>query len=145
MERKTEDLLNCLNKTEKSYDDYLSENGDCFIEGTPGEFWENLIKKQDLKKVDIINRANMGYTYFFDIIKEKKTPSRDVIIKMIIAMKGSLDECQEILRLYGWASLYPKIKRDSIIIFAINHGFGVMQTDELLSKNGEALLTHEQK
>ena len=135
--KKTDDLIQQLKKNNTVYNNYLSENKDCFLENDYSDFWNKVIKLSGKKKTDIINSADVGYTFFYDIIKGKKTPSRDTIIKIFIALQVDLEHLQNALRLYNWAHLYPKIKRDSIIIFAISHNYSLMQTEILLDEHSE--------
>ncbi len=143
MAKKTEDLLNQLNSKNKSYDEYLYENNECFLENDLSKLWKTLIKKSNMKKADIINRANIGYTFFYDILKGKKHPSRDTLVRIFLAMQLDIDSCQGVLRLYEWSALYPKIKRDSILIYAMMHNYTLSETEELLEKNGEKALKNQ--
>lgn len=138
--RNTEDLLNQLKLDTLSYGEYLSENEDCFLKNDLSQFWKTVIGSTDMKKSDIINKADIGYTFFYDILKGKKHPSRDTLIRIFIAMRLDIDTCQEALRMYEWAALYPKIKRDSILIYCLAHNFSLQQSEELLEKNGEKAL-----
>ncbi len=140
MNKKTEDLLNQLKKENISYNEYLCENQDCFIDNDISQFWKKIITESNMKKTDIINKADIGYTFFYDILKGKKHPSRDMLIKILLVMGCDLEIFQEALRIYEWAALYPKIKRDSILIYAINHNFSLQQTAELLENNSEKAL-----
>ncbi|MFR6495062.1 MAG: hypothetical protein ACLUOF_00475 [Ruminococcus sp.] len=47
-------------------------------------------------------------------------------------MQLNLDETQTALRIAKLALLYPKDKRDSILIYGIEHGKSVMDINELL-------------
>ena len=138
--RNTEDLLNQLKLDTLTYGEYLTENEDCFLKNDFSSFWKNIIDLSGMKKSDIINKADIGYTFFYDILKGKKHPSRDTLIKLFIALRLDLDFCQEALRMYEWAALYPKIKRDSILIYCLTHNFSLQQSEELLEKNGEKAL-----
>lgn len=140
MNKKTEDLLNQLKLGTLSYGEYLSENEDCFLKNDLSQFWKTVIGSTDMKKSDIINKADIGYTFFYDILKGKKHPSRDTLIRIFIAMRLDIDTCQEALRMYEWAALYPKIKRDSILIYCLAHNFSLQQSEELLEKNDEKAL-----
>lgn len=140
MNKKTEDLLNQLKKENIGYDEYFNENRDTFLDNDISQFWKRAVVSCGMKKADIINKADIGYSFFYDILKGKKHPSRDTLIKILLVLSCDLDVFQEALRLYGWAALYPKIKRDSIIIYAINHNFSLYQTEELLKNNNEKVL-----
>ena len=138
--KNTEDLLNQLKLDTLSDCEYLSENEDCFLKNDLSQFWKTVIGSTDMKKSDIINKADIGYTFFYDILKGKKHPSRDTLIRIFIAMRLDIDTCQEALRMYEWAALYPKIKRDSILIYCLAHNFSLQQSEELLEKYGAFLV-----
>lgn len=137
MNKKTDDLMNQLKRENIKYNEYLSENEDVFLNNDISQFWKKVIGLSETKKTDIVNKADIGYTFFYDIIKGKKHPSRDVIIKIFIALKIDVEYCQEALRIYEWSALYPKIKRDSILLYAIMHKYSLQQTEELLDDNNE--------
>ena len=42
------------------------------------------------------------------------------------------DDCQKTLRICGLSELYPRFRRDSIIIYAVAHGLTVYELNELL-------------
>lgn len=138
--KKTTELLNILKKESIKYDEYLCNNEEYFINGDVTVFWKKVIEEKDMKKSDIINKADVGYTFFYDILNGKKHPSRDTLLKIFIAMQLSIDTCQEGLRIYEWAALYPKVKRDSVIIYAIMHKYSLRMTEELLEANNEKVL-----
>lgn len=140
MNKKTEDLLNQLKLENSTYYEYLYNNKDCFLDTDISQFWKRIIAESNMKKNDIINKADIGYTFFYDILKGKKHPSRDMLIKILLVMNVDIDIFQEALRIYEWAALYPKIKRDSILIYAINHNFSLQKTVELLENNSEKAL-----
>lgn len=140
MAKKTEDLLKQLKAKNISYEDYLFNNNENFIECDCDKFWSKIFSMTDMKKADIINKADIGYTFFYDIIRCRKKPSRDSLIRIFMAIKLDLEYLQEALRVYEYAALYPKIKRDSIIIFCVNRKFTLSQSNELLAKNNEKAL-----
>lgn len=134
---RTEELLEQLKLKDISYEQYLAENEDSFICEDLTAFWSEMTKKCGMSKVDIINKADIGYTYFYSVIGGRNYPSRDTIIKIFIAMGLPLEDCQDALRLYNWAQLSPRIKRDSMVIFALTHDMSLYKLEELLEKNGE--------
>lgn len=140
MRKSTDNLLNELNHEKCNIEKYLQSNPESFVFDSINEFWENAISRSGLSKSNIINKADFSYCYFYDVINGRKIPGKDKIIRLILTMNLSVDDCQEALRLSGRSSLYPRIKRDSIIIYAINQGLTVYQTSELLIKCGEDAL-----
>lgn len=137
MPKTTSELLNELNDKGADIEKYIVSNPESFINNDIKEFWEAIIDKSTLSKSSIINKADFSYCYFYDIIKGRKIPGRDKIIRLILAMKANLDDCQDALRISGKSALYPKIKRDSILIFALNNNLSIYDANELLLKYGE--------
>lgn len=137
MRKSTEDLLEELQNENCKIDEYLKGNGESFVYDKIKDFWEAAIEKSGYSKSNIINKSDFSYCYFYDVINGRKIPGRDKIIRLILTMKLSVDECQEALRISGRSALYPRIKRDSIILFAISNGLSIYQLSELLADAGE--------
>ena len=135
--RKTDELLEELKFKSTDIQEYIENNPDSFIEINLKEFWNGIINSSEMTKSDIINKSDFSYVYFYDVISGKKIPTSDKIIRLVLAMHLSLQQCQTALRYCGKSQLYPRIKRDSLLIFAITHGYTVFQTQELLIKSGE--------
>ena len=55
-------------------------------------------------------------------------------------MELTLEDCQNTLKLYNWAQLYAKDKRDSAMIYAFNHKMTVWQLNEMMSENSIEVL-----
>ena len=65
----TGDLLKQLKAENVSYSQYLEENSDSFVQKDIVAYWENVLSQYKMKKIDIINKSDVGYTFFYDIIK----------------------------------------------------------------------------
>lgn len=140
MAKRTNDLMEELSGQDTDLDRYFEENPTSFINVDIKEFWKNAVDTSSKTKSDIINKADMSYCYFYDVINGRKIPSKDKIIRIVLAMNLNLDDCQEALRISGKSALYPRIKRDSILIYAINKGYSIYQTNDLLLEHGEEML-----
>ena len=115
MRKSTEDLLEELQNENCKIDEYLKGNGESFVYDKIKDFWETAIEKSGYSKSNIINKSDFSYCYFYDVINGRKIPGRDKIIRLILTMHLSVDECQEALRISGRSALYPRIRRDAII------------------------------
>ncbi len=135
-----EALLCDLKRKGSSYKEFYEKNCYKLVNVNFNEYWTELFKNYKLKKNDIINKSDIGYTYFYDILRGEKHPSRDILLKIFTAMKLPLEECDKCLALYNWASLNPRIKRDSIVIYGIFHNLTLTQLQALLEENGENTL-----
>ncbi len=135
--KNTEELLKQLKSKSCDIQEYLDDNPNSFIEISLRDFWRKMIEKCGMSKSNIINKSDFSYVYFYDVIAGKKIPTSDKIIRLALTMHLSLEECQLALKYSGKAALYPKIKRDSVLIYAIERGFSVSQTQALLYESGE--------
>ncbi|MBO5066000.1 MAG: hypothetical protein J6D06_07810 [Clostridia bacterium] len=135
-----EALLSDLKNRNFSYNDFYKKNRDKLTNIKVSEYWADIFRIYKVKKTDIINKSDIGYTYFYDILRGKKHPSRDVLLKIFLAMDLPLEECQKCLAIYSWANLNPFIKRDSIVIYGLFHKLTLTQLQSLLEENGENTL-----
>lgn len=138
--KKTQDLLEELKSKNIDINTYLENNTDSLIEINLKNFWDGVVKNSGMSKSDIINKSDFGYVYFYDVINGRKIPSTDKIVRLALATKMTLEQCQTALKYSGKSPLYPRIKRDSVLIFAITHNYDIYQTAELLLKEGLAEL-----
>lgn len=129
----TEKLLELLKKT-GSIDAYLQENKDFLLDCNIKEYLMALIREKGITIVQLASDAQLSERYCFQLLSlsNPRRPSRDVLLSMCIGMQLNLDETQTALRIAKLALLYPKDKRDSILIYGIEHGKSVMDINELL-------------
>ncbi len=140
LKKNTDELLKELTDKGCDIQEYIDSNPNSFIEINLNKFWHGLIEKSGMKNADIINKSDFSYVYFYDVASGKKIPSRDKILRLILAMHLTLDDCQTAMHYCGKAKLYPRIKRDSLLIYAIEQKLTVGLTQELLKEKGEERL-----
>lgn len=143
MNRKTTDellkILNSLNtsseletftqnklhtNTKQSFSDYLTE----------------CLATSDLTPSQLIQSAQIQRNYGYQILNGTKKPGRDKVLSLCLALKLSLSEVQRALTIAQEGALYPKNKRDTILIFCINNHMSVLETNDLLYQFDETLL-----
>ena len=137
MAKTTTELLKELKRQSCSLPDYLSNYKDTFVNEDVKAFWENIIESKNYSKSNIINKADFSYCYFYEVINGRKAPTKDKVVRLALAMKMTVDECQRALKVSGRSFLHPKNRRDSILIYAIEQQMTVIQCNNLLSDNGE--------
>ncbi|MBR0413906.1 MAG: hypothetical protein IJI67_02400 [Clostridia bacterium] len=140
LKKKTDELLAELKLKNLDIQEYIDQNENSFIEISLKEFWSELLERSGKSKSNIINAADISYIYFYEIIQGKKVPKKDKIIRLILAMELELDDVQTALRYCNQSPLYPRIKRDSLLIYAIENHYSIYQTQALLLENGETEL-----
>jgi len=111
---------------------------------TPAESFHkyitNCIRNSKMSQSQIIQKSQLQRNYAYQILNGTKKPGRDKVIALCLAMSMDLKGVQKALTLANEGALYPKLKRDSIIIFAINKTLSVLDTNELLYDMGEEIL-----
>ncbi len=137
MKRKpTEELLEKLAKT-KQLDDYLKENKEFMVDSSLCELLNQLLKEKNCSKIEAIKGAELNEIYGYQIFSGKRIPSRDKLICIAIGIELSLEETQTLLKSAGFAPLYPKHERDSILIFGIQGKNTVPQINMMLYERNQ--------
>ena len=121
-------------------ENFLKVNRDELSTASLAEQIQTLIASKGLTRSDVVKASNLNEVYAYQIISGARRPSRDKLLCLCIAMKATLDETYELLIHGGFAPLYVRSQRDSIIIFAISHEETILQLNNNLYDHGEALL-----
>ena len=135
----TDELLKILEKS-KNIDCYLENNSDSIIDIELRDYLENIMLERNISIPELIKRSNLASVYVYKILAGERMPGRDKLLCIAIGMQMSLQEIQMALRIAGHSLLYPKTKRDSIIIFAVNHNANLAECNETLYELGENIL-----
>lgn len=139
IKKPTDELMESLNSS-PSIDNYLQKEQDYLITASLAVYLNQLISDKNLKKSQVIKDAELNEIYGYQIFSGKRLPSRDKLISLAFGLALSLEETQQLLKYAGFSPLYPKNKRDSIIIWGINHHFNICQTNEELYNQAEETL-----
>lgn len=132
MKKSTSELLEILKKSPDipTYTDRVSGN---LIEQLPlHTYLLKILEEKQLKRSDVAHASGLDRGYVYDIFAGKKTPSRDKLLALCFALRLSDVQVQRLLNSTGYAQLYPRIERDSIILFALSHHLSLLDANELL-------------
>ena len=125
------------NQNEFSYDPQVGK----YIKDVLGERWQK-IKIPDISK---------SYLYQLIPAKEippktvKNNPDRKMLLAIAIALNFSVDETQHLLKYAKEPELYPRNSFDSTIIYALEHGCSIIETNILLENLNCDLLIFGEK
>ena len=136
-ERLTDDLLKQLLAADCP-EDYLDHEQLVSQELTA--YLEQLRAAQGMSKADVIRESELNSTFVYDMFQGKSKPGRDNAIKLAFGLRCSLKQTQRLLRLSGMAELWPKKRRDAIIIWCIEQGKDLATCDDELWRLGEKTL-----
>ncbi len=141
MQRKsTTELLKELENF-SSFEEYRKANKDSLIKKTLSEYLCDLLSERNLTKAEVIRKAEAGESYSYQLFSGVKcTPKRDKLICLSIGMDLTVNETNSVLKLAGLLPLYPRAKRDSIIIMNMNAHKSVIEINEALFEENEETL-----
>lgn len=100
----------------------------------------NLLDRADISASDWIAAADISRSYGYQILRGERIPGRDILLRTALALHLSVEETQRLLTLGGCAVLYPRLRRDAAVIFALNQSLSLLETESLLSSLPERSL-----
>ncbi len=136
LEKNTSDLQQEL-LSKPNLDRILSENAASFQQESATALLNRLYERTGLSKITLAKRSGMSEIYLRQIFGGQRTPSRDRLLSLCCAMDATLEETQEVLKRSSLARLYPKNRRDAIILHGIAHGTPLMEINDILFQEGE--------
>lgn len=84
--------------------------------------------------------AMLSRSFTYQLCSGDRVPGRDIVLRLALALVLTVDETQQLLRAAQKGVLYPRVRRDAIIIFCLNRKKGIYEADELLTSHGETSL-----
>lgn len=137
-EHLTEDLIARL-RAAANPQEYLDEG--VTMDRTLPDYLADLLAEKNLKRATVIRSSGVHPTVAYDIFSGKCThPGRDKMIMLAFGLNCTLAEAQRVLRLAGVSELWPKVRRDAIIAWCIDHGKSRAACDDELWDFGEKTL-----
>ena len=139
--RKSTDTLRTELESVRSIHEFLEKN-DTFIEQMDGiQMLKEMIASSGMTKAALAKEAGMSDVYLHQILSGKRMPSRNKLICICIGMKASLEQTQSLLRKCGLAELYPKSRRDAVVMFGLMHQNSLFEINAMLFEADEEALT----
>lgn len=140
-EKSTTSLLETLKK-KTSYENIRDELTDSQYCVNLAEYLHGIAEERGMKQSDILRCSGLKKSYFYQLFHgEKEKPSRDTLVQLGFGFGFGVEEMQAFLKHLNTAQLYPRIARDGVIIYALQHGLDIVKCDILLDENGEEPLT----
>jgi len=141
METTTTRLTKVL-KSGKDIHIILQENDSSISTPTLQEHLEKLMYSKGLKRQDVIKRAELDGNYVNQLFSGIKTkPGRDHTLSLAFGFGLDKGETDRLLKIAGVGALYPKNKRDAVIIHSLENGKSVTETNEVLGSLGLGILS----
>ena len=136
-ERLTEELLERL-LAAQTPEVYLDQG--LTIDRELSDYLHELLVAKGLKRADVVRASGLNGTFVYDVFAGKSRLGRDHALMLAFGLGCDLRETQRLLRLDGVSELWPKVRRDAILIWCVKQGFTRSQADDELYRLGEKTL-----
>ena len=123
-------------KNARSFGDFLKRNRENMLEADLSKYLMELLAQKGLKRAQVMENSGVDKAFVYQIFNGSKRPSRDKLIAITFGMHLNEEETQRVLKIAGHSELYPRVPRDALILFSIQRGVDIWQTDDALDKNG---------
>ena len=137
-ERLTEDLVKRLMASE-TLESYLAEDG-ATLSRSLTDYLRELLRDRRINRADVARASGVNTTFVYDIFGGKSMPGRDTAIMLAFGLGCNVQETQRLLRLAGVSELWPKRRRDAIILWCVKQGMTRAACDDELYRLGERTL-----
>ncbi len=134
----TEELLNEL---------LASNDPEEFINQHPCEkralapYLNEMLVAHGKERNEVIRASNLDHTYAYQILAgTRANPSRNKVLQLAFAIGLTPRETDRALQAAGASHLYCKDRRDAIIIFCLDRGVQLQETNETLYRLGEEVV-----
>ena len=129
----TEELLKTIFKLDdiKKALDFQEEK---YIFPEFNDYISKLSDKKNESHEKIISRANLERSFGHKLFAGSRKPSRDTVIQLAFGFEADVELAQEMLKVAGKSPLYPRIKRDVVIIYCLYNHVSLEKTQMYLSE-----------
>ena len=136
MRRKDTNILQEELRRAESLEKFEEENHFELHDQSVSEYLNELLIKYDAKRAEIAKKANIDEGYMYQIFNGRRNAKRDKLLRLAFGFPLTLEETQRLLQLGGCGELYVRRKREVYLMFALERGYDVLQTNELLYDKG---------
>lgn len=127
----TGELMNEIKKS-PYINQFLTENENELYNPQLKEHLAALLKEKRMNKTQVIRGGALNENYAYQIFSGLRYPSRDKLIQLAVGFGLDIEETARLLKIADVGALYPRNRRDAIIIYCIEHRMTIMQINDLL-------------
>lgn len=119
---------------------FLTRNQEYFVNTSLSELLNQLFEKKNISKAALAKKSGMSEIYLHQIFSGHRNPSRNRLLCLCYGLEATVEETQDLLKLCQMAQLYPKLKRDAIIYYGLQHKLGLYEINDRLFDEDEETL-----
>lgn len=99
----------------------------------------DLLRAHEMSNKEYIKALNLERSYGYQLLNGRRKPSREHLIQTAILLHLELEETQRLLKIGHREVLYPRVKKDAIVVFAIDKKLDLSEYQELMDAYEEEL------
>lgn len=126
---KTNQLLKTIQQTKSDALDTLMDGLENL---TFTEYLNHILEVKHVTKAQLLSNTSIQRNYGYQIFDGSKEPNKDKVIQICLALHLDLHATNNLLSLSNNGMLYPKVKRDALLVYCIEKNKTVYETNELL-------------
>lgn len=135
--KSTEELLSLLQNL--NIEEF--KKADSFQNVSIADYLNKVLDSHGLQAKDLIIKLNMERSYTYQILKGRRNPTRNFLIRIALLCQLSVDDTQKLLTAGNRPILYPRNRFDAAILYGIQHQLNEDEINELLTDLGEEVLS----
>lgn len=134
--KSTKELMNLIKRAQREefVDSIREESMDA------SEMMKDILAEKQIEIKRAIDMMLLEPSYGYQIFNGRRKPTRIILLRFAIIFELTMDETQQLLKMGQKQELYPRIRFDAAIIYAIEHHYSVEEVEDLLSEVGEKSL-----
>lgn len=137
--KNTDDLRQELMES-PDLDQFLTDNQEDFDGGRIGEMLNALFQKHRISKAALARLSGMSEVYLHQVFAGRRNPSRSRLLCLCFGLDTTVEETQLLLKHCGHAQLYPKNRRDAIILYGLANNMDLFDVNDKLFRENEETL-----
>lgn len=143
----TSNLIGRLFKTSGLSDvkEFIRIHDGVFIETPFHQYIRRICEERNLIPERVIKRCGIDRTYGHQLFSGIRKPSRDKVIQLAFGFPMTVEETQALLRAAGKSPLYPKIKRDAVLLYCLKNNLRFMEAQAALQELSLPLVGREDR
>lgn len=131
-------LLLQLLREKASFEEFLLRGGDAINNPTLTTLLITYLSQSRKNVAQIADAAMLSQSFAYQVFSGIRKPGRNALVSLAIALRLDVAQTQRLLVVAQKGELYPRVRRDAAILFAVEHGYTLSQTEEVLQSVGES-------
>ena len=136
---RTSTLLRGLFKT-RNLSAFFRQNEGAMQDADFSGYITGLCQERGLVPERVVKLSQIERTYGHQLFNGTRKPSRDKVLQLAFGFGLDVEETQRLLREAGKSELYPRLKRDAVVLHCIAKQKNLFETQDILSAFNLTLL-----